>query len=71
VGGGHLTSGAGIPKDELVNRISWSTDRDLRFYLMKYLRQQDTLKPRADLNWECIPVHLAGPASLFDRKVLD
>jgi len=70
-GGGHLTTGAGIPKEELVNRISWTTDRDLRFYLMEYLGQQDTLKPRTELNWRCIPVHLAGPASLFDRKVLD
>jgi 2',3'-cyclic-nucleotide 2'-phosphodiesterase/3'-nucleotidase len=70
-GGGHLTTGAGIPKEELADRISLSTDRDLRFYLMEYLRQQDTIKPQTNLNWSCIPLHLTGPASLFDRKVLD
>jgi 2',3'-cyclic-nucleotide 2'-phosphodiesterase/3'-nucleotidase len=70
-GGGHLTDGAGIAKEELVSRISWSTDRDLRFYLMEYLRQQDTLRPHTELNWACIPLHLAGPASVIDRKVLD
>ncbi|MEA3461272.1 MAG: 5'-nucleotidase C-terminal domain-containing protein [Bacteroidota bacterium] len=70
-GGGHLTAGAGIPKEELAKRISWSTDRDLRYYLMEYLRQQDTLTPQIMLNWSCIPVHLTGPASIFDRKVLD
>jgi len=70
-GGGHLTTGAGIPKEELANRITWSTDRDLRFYLMEYLQRQDTLYPRTRQNWVCIPVHLTGPASLFDRKILD
>jgi 2',3'-cyclic-nucleotide 2'-phosphodiesterase/3'-nucleotidase len=70
-GGGHLTTGAGIAKEELSDRISLSTDRDLRFYMMEYLRQQDTLKPQTNHNWSCIPLHLTGPASLFDRKVLD
>lgn len=70
-GGGHLTTGAGIPKEELANRITWSTDRDLRFYLMEYLQRQDTLYPRTRQNWACIPVHSTEPASLFDRKVLD
>jgi 2',3'-cyclic-nucleotide 2'-phosphodiesterase/3'-nucleotidase len=70
-GGGHLTAGAGIPKEELANRIAWSTDRDLRFYLMDYLRQQDTLYPMTKQNWACIPVHFTEPASLFDRKILD
>ena len=70
-GGGHLIAGAGIPKEELAKRISWSTDRDLRYYLMEYLRKQDTLTPQIMFNWSCIPVHLTGPASIFDRKVLD
>jgi 2',3'-cyclic-nucleotide 2'-phosphodiesterase / 3'-nucleotidase len=70
-GGGHLTAGAGIAKEDLENRISWSSDRDLRFFLMEYLKQQDTLQALVDLNWSCIPGFLTLPASLFDRKVLD
>lgn len=70
-GGGHLTTGAHIPREELANRISWSSDRDLRYYLMEYLRQQDTLRPQTIMNWSCIPLHLSGPASEIDRKVLD
>jgi 2',3'-cyclic-nucleotide 2'-phosphodiesterase/3'-nucleotidase len=70
-GGGHLTEGAGIPKEDLVKRISWATDRDLRFYLMEYLSQQDTLIPRKEFNWACVPAYLSEPASVFDRKVLD
>lgn len=70
-GGGHLTSGAGIPEDVLSTRVSWSSDHDLRYYLMEYLRDLDTLRPTFDHNWRCIPEQLAGPASLIDRKVLD
>jgi len=70
-GGGHLTAGAGIPKEDLSGRISWSTDRDLRYYLMEYLGKQDTLKPKINLNWSCIPPQLVEPASIIDRKVLD
>jgi len=70
-GGGHLTSGAGIPEEELSTRVSWSSDHDLRYYLMEYLRDLDTLKPSSDQNWRCIPLQLTGPASLIDRKVLD
>lgn len=70
-GGGHLTIGARIPKEELSNRISWSTDRDLRHYLMEYLRKKETLHPQADHNWSCIPAYLSLPASKSDRKVID
>ena len=40
-GGGHLTTGSGIPKKKLADRISWSTDRDLRYYLMEFLHRPD------------------------------
>jgi 2',3'-cyclic-nucleotide 2'-phosphodiesterase/3'-nucleotidase len=70
-GGGHLTTGAGIPKEKLAGRISFSTDRDLRYYLMESLMQLDTLFPRTDFNWSCIPLRLTGPASETDRKLIE
>lgn len=70
-GGGHLTTGAGIAKKELANRISWSSDRDLRFHLLEHLWKQDTLLPEIESNWNCVPAHLTVPASISDRKVLD
>jgi len=70
-GGGHLTTGAGIPKDELAGRLTWSSDRDIRFYLMDYLGRNDTLRAKTVVNWSCVPLYLTGPASIFDRKVLD
>jgi 2',3'-cyclic-nucleotide 2'-phosphodiesterase/3'-nucleotidase len=70
-GGGHLTAGAGIPKEELVKRISWSTDRDLRFFLMEYLMRSDTLRPSTRENWSCIPAHLVETATILDRNILE
>ncbi len=57
-GGGHLTEGAGIPAEELAGRVSWSTDKDLRYHLMEYLGQYDTLKTVNYDNWKCIPSRL-------------
>lgn len=54
-GGGHLTEGAGIPKEVLAERVTWSTDRDLRYHLMEYLGKIDTLEVELDSNWYCIP----------------
>jgi len=70
-GGGHLTSGAGIPKNELAGRLTWSSERDIRFYLMEYLGQYDTLRVNTNFNWSCVPLDLTGPASIIDRKILD
>jgi 2',3'-cyclic-nucleotide 2'-phosphodiesterase/3'-nucleotidase len=70
-GGGHLTAGAGIPKEELAKRISWSTDRDLRYFLMEYLQSSDTITPFTDYNWRCIPAHLTEPATFLDRNILE
>jgi 2',3'-cyclic-nucleotide 2'-phosphodiesterase/3'-nucleotidase len=70
-GGGHLTDGAGIPKEQLSDRITFSTERDLRYYLMEYLGQQDTLFPRTDHNWSCIPLLFTGPASNSDKKLVE
>lgn len=54
-GGGHLTNGAGIPAEELARRISWSTDKDLRYHLMLYLSEMDTLQPETMSNWDILP----------------
>jgi 2',3'-cyclic-nucleotide 2'-phosphodiesterase/3'-nucleotidase len=67
-GGGHLTSGAGIPAGELAARIRWSTDVDLRFYLMQYLANQDTLDLPSLNNWKCVPAEWVSGASARDRN---
>ncbi len=54
-GGGHLTVGAGIPREELADRILNSTSRDLRYYLMKWIESNSPLSPEANMNWKVIP----------------
>lgn len=70
-GGGHLTGGAGIPADELSGRIKWSTDIDLRYYLMEHLSAHDTLHPALMDNWLCIPVDWVQTGSISDREIIN
>ena len=70
-GGGHLTIGAGIPDGELASRIIRSTDRDLRYHLMEFLAQQDTLHPVLRDNWKFTPAKQAEEAIRSDRLILE
>ena len=70
-GGGHLTKGVGIARDELADRISWSTDIDLRYYLMQYLSKKDTLHPELLDNWQLVPNEWAMKAASSERKLFD
>jgi 2',3'-cyclic-nucleotide 2'-phosphodiesterase/3'-nucleotidase len=54
-GGGHLTVGAKIPQKELEKRIINSTQKDLRYYLMKWIEEKKTVSPIAFNNWSIIP----------------
>jgi 2',3'-cyclic-nucleotide 2'-phosphodiesterase/3'-nucleotidase len=54
-GGGHFISGAGIDKDELRSRVIASTDRDLRYYILKSIEEKKTINPLPLNNWKIIP----------------
>ncbi|MCW8803451.1 MAG: bifunctional metallophosphatase/5'-nucleotidase [Ignavibacteriaceae bacterium] len=54
-GGGHLTRGAGIPQKELLKRVLTSTDKDLRYYLMKWIEEKKTINPDIISTWQVIP----------------
>ena len=69
-GGNHLIDGAGIPYDELKSRVISSTDKDLRYYLMKLLRDKKKVYPHTIYNWEFIPAEIVKPAIACDRKIL-
>ncbi|MGW8315263.1 MAG: bifunctional metallophosphatase/5'-nucleotidase [Bacteroidales bacterium] len=67
-GGGHLTRGAGIPQQDLESRITWSTDIDLRYYLMQYLSEQDTVRSVTWDNWKIVPESWVKAASARERS---
>ena len=69
-GGELLTKGAGIPQNELKDRIIFSTDKDLRYYLMNYIEKKGTLDPRALNQWKFIPEDWTVPAAERDYKKL-
>ena len=69
-GGELLTRGAGIPPDQLHARIVFSTDKDLRFYLMEYIRKQGTLSPKALNQWRFIPDEWVKQAAKRDYDLL-
>lgn len=69
-GGELLTKGAGIPQDELKSRIITSTDKDLRYYLMRYIEQKKVIEPRALGQWKFVPEEWTVPAAKRDYEYL-
>lgn len=53
-GGGHLAA-AGITSEMALDRILYSTDKDLRFYLMEAFETKGEIVPTVDNNWLVIP----------------
>lgn len=69
-GGGHLTQGAGIPKDQLSQRIVWTTEKDLRYYLMQEIIRLGQVNPQPLNQWRFIPEDWAKAASERDAQLL-
>lgn len=69
-GGELLTKGAGISQDALKDRIVRSTDKDLRYYLMRYIEQKKVVQPRALNQWKFIPEEWTIPAAKRDYRRL-
>lgn len=70
-GGGLLTEGAGISMKELPERITWTSDKDLRFYIIEYFRNHAgavDIKPVAD--WQFVPLDWTEKALERDRLLL-
>jgi 2',3'-cyclic-nucleotide 2'-phosphodiesterase/3'-nucleotidase len=69
-GGGHFTAGAGISKSELPKRLIKSTEKDLRYYILKHLEALGTIKPVALNNWKIIPEKWVKDARARDYELL-
>ena len=69
-GGELLTKGAGIPQDQLIKRVISSSSRDLRFYLMEYIAEKETLNPSSLNQWKFIPEEWTIPAAKRDYQYL-
>ncbi|MFN3694640.1 MAG: 5'-nucleotidase C-terminal domain-containing protein, partial [Ignavibacterium sp.] len=69
-GGDHLTKGAKIPKEELNKRVISSTDKDLRYYIMKWIEEKKSVKPKLLGNWKVIPENYWQSGKQKDYQIL-
>ncbi len=69
-GGGHLTEGAGIPHDELQNRISWTSGQDLRFMIMEWLKNNTLPEKITAVQWQVIPESWHARGKARDSELL-
>jgi len=69
-GGGLLTKGAGISKDEIERRIIYRSELDLRHYLIEEISKTGTVTPAANTNWKFVPEEWTVPAGERDRKLV-
>lgn len=69
-GGELLTKGAGIPHDKLKERIIYSTDKDLRYYMMKYIEKKGEITPKPLNQWKFVPETWTIRAAKRDYKYL-
>jgi 2',3'-cyclic-nucleotide 2'-phosphodiesterase/3'-nucleotidase len=69
-GGNHLTEGAGLTKEELTSRLTNSTTKDLRFYLMKWIEEKGVVDIECDNNWKVVPAQWHAKASKKEYEML-
>jgi 2',3'-cyclic-nucleotide 2'-phosphodiesterase/3'-nucleotidase len=69
-GGGHFRDGCGIPVNELRKRLVTSTDRDLRYYILKSIEEKQSINPAALNNWKIIPENWVKKAGTGDYNLL-
>lgn len=69
-GGELLTKGAGIPQDKLESRLDYSTDIDLRFYMLNYIELRGNIDPQSLNHWKFVPERWTVPAAKRDYQLL-
>ena len=69
-GGGHLTRGSGIQENDLRKRLIRSTDRDLRYFILKSVEEKKTLNRKALNNWKIVPEKWVENAKSREKLLL-
>lgn len=69
-GGGHLTRGAGLKNNQIRERLLTSTDRDLRYFIMKSIEARKIIEPVPLNNWKIIPEAWVGKARTREQLLL-
>jgi len=69
-GGGHLTEGAGLSREELSSRLITSTDRDLRYFIIKSIEKRRIISPSPLNNWKFVPDDYIVSARIKDYELM-
>ena len=69
-GGELLTRGAGIPQEQLKERILWMSERDQRYYLAHEISKMKMADPQPLNNWRFVPEEWTAIAIERDRALL-
>jgi 2',3'-cyclic-nucleotide 2'-phosphodiesterase/3'-nucleotidase len=69
-GGNHFTEGAGISKGQLRSRLVSSTERDLRYYILKSIEEKKSIDPKPLDNWKMIPEKWVSQAASREYLLL-
>lgn len=69
-GGELLTKGAGLAKEEIKERIVSYTEKDIRHYLMQYIKEKETITPKAINHWRFVPEDWVAKAAERERRIL-
>jgi 2',3'-cyclic-nucleotide 2'-phosphodiesterase / 3'-nucleotidase len=69
-GGRHLTDGAKIPHEELSKRVLNSTEKDLRFFALKWIEDQNVVEPKLLNNWKVVPENYWQAGKQKDYQLL-
>lgn len=70
-GGGHLTEGAGIAHEQLRQRITFTSEKDLRTELIRYFREEKVVDPQPRNNWKVIPETWVDKGRKKDMELLN
>ena len=69
-GGELLTKGAGLTKEEIDARTISTTEHDIRYYLMEYIREQKDIYPASMNHWKFIPEEWVAKAKVREIELL-
>lgn len=70
-GGGHLLKGVGLSREEILDRRLSSTDKDLRYYMMKWIEEKGNVNPGLKNEWKVYPVDWWEKAKQNDINLLN
>ncbi len=69
-GGELLIKGAQVSQDELKTRIMQMSDKDIRYYMIQYVKNKWVLTLKPLNQWKFVPEDMANPAARRDYEYL-